>query len=121
MSHSYVIVESTARDHVSSAMSTRILEQSRIVNTLDMVSGSIPALESFQANRAGKLWLAIILGDKLKQLFGIFEILNTAWNLRRILDISTISVNHNITKSLPAMSRSKNCNSVKYVSVKYIL
>ena len=58
MSHSDVIVESTARDHVSPALSTRILEQSRIVNTLDMVSGSYPALESFQANRAGKLWLA---------------------------------------------------------------
>ena len=53
-----MIVESTARDHVSPALSTRILEQSRIVNTLDMVSGSHPALESFQANRAGKLMLA---------------------------------------------------------------
>ena len=58
MSHSDVIVESTSRDHVFPAVTTGILEQSGIVNTLDMVSGSDPALESFQTNRAGKLWLA---------------------------------------------------------------
>ena len=58
MSHSDVIVESTARDHVFPAVTTGILEQAGIVNTLDMVSGSDPALESFQTNRAGKLWLA---------------------------------------------------------------
>ena len=91
MSHSDVIVESTSRDHVFPTVGAGILEQSRIVNALYMVPGGHPALESFQTNPAGKLWLprqaGVILGDKLKQLFWIFEILNTAWNLRRILDI----------------------------------
>ena len=111
MGHSDVIVESTSRDHVFPTVGAGVLEQSRIVNALYMVSGGHPALESFQTNRAGKLWLArqagVILGDKLKQLFGIFEILNTAWNLRRILDILTTLMNHNITQSLPSKEPSR--------------
>ena len=111
MSHSDMIVESTSRDHVFPTVRTGILEQSRIVDALYMVPGCHPALESFQTNRAGKLWLArqtgVILGDKLKQLFWIFEILNTAWNLRRNLDILTTLVNHNITKSLQSKEPSQ--------------
>ena len=111
MSHSDMIVESTSRDHVFPTVRTRILEQSRIVDALYMVPGCHPALESFQTNPAGKLGLSrqawLILGDKLKQLFWIFEILNTAWNLRRNLDILTTLVNHNITKSLQSKEPSQ--------------
>ena len=111
-----MVVESTPRDHVFPTVRTGILEQSRIVDALYMVPGGHPALESFQTDPAGKLWLAwktgVILADKLKQLFWIFEILNTAWNLRRILDILTTLVNHNIEKSLQS-SRPKNHNSIK--------
>ena len=118
MSHCDVIVESTPRDHVFPTVRAGILEQARIVNALYMVPGCHPALESFQTNRAGKLWLPrqsrVILGDKLKQLFWIFEILNTAWNLRRILDILTTLVNHNITQSRPVnlTQLSKKCINV---------
>ena len=84
MSHSDVIVESTSRDQVFPAVGAGILEQSGIVDALYVVPGGIPALESFQTNRAGKLWLArqtwVILRHKLKQLFRVFEILYTAWN-----------------------------------------
>ena len=91
MGHSDVIVESTSRDQVFPAVVAGVLEQSGIVDALYVVPGGHPALESFQTNRAGKLWLArqtrFILCHKLKQLLWVFEILYTAWNLRRILDI----------------------------------
>ena len=86
-----MIVESRPRYQIFPTVVAGVFEQSRIVDALYMVPGGHPALESFQTNRAGKLWpprlAGVILGDKLKQLFGIFEILNRAWNLRRILDI----------------------------------
>ena len=125
MSHCDVIVESTPGDHVFPTVRAGILEQARIVNALYMVPGCHPALESFQTNGAGKLWLPrqtrVILGDKLKQLFWIFEILNTAWNLRRILDILTTLMNHNITQSLPSKEPSRKSYTTQLKVYQYIV
>ena len=84
MTHSDVIVESTFGDEIFATHYTGIVEQSGIVNTLNMVPGGTPAMKPFQTDRAGKLWLArrtgVVFANELKQIFRIFEMDLGSWN-----------------------------------------